>query len=31
MTPERWREIKDVLHEALDLALNDRPAFLDHA
>jgi hypothetical protein len=31
MTPERWQHIKDVLHEAMDLAPAQRAAFLDQA
>jgi eukaryotic-like serine/threonine-protein kinase len=30
MTPERWQQIRDVLQEALELAPDQRPAFLDH-
>ena len=29
MTPERWRVVKDVLHQAMDLAPGKRSAFLD--
>jgi non-specific serine/threonine protein kinase len=31
MTPERWRQIKDVLHGALDLSPEQRTEFLDRA
>ena len=31
MTPERWREIREVLHEALELELQERSAYLDRA
>src|SRR5216684_1689446 len=31
MTPERWQQVKDVLHGAMELAPEQRPAFLDHA
>ena len=31
MTPERWQEIEKVYHSALDLAENERPAFLEKA
>jgi eukaryotic-like serine/threonine-protein kinase len=31
MTPERWQEIRDVLERALELAPDQRPAFLDQA
>jgi len=31
MTPERWQRVKEVLHEALELAPDKRPAFLDQA
>ena len=31
MTPERWLQVKGVLHEALDRAPADRAAFLDEA
>jgi serine/threonine protein kinase len=31
MTPERWQEIRDVLHQALNLAPGERSAFLDDA
>jgi serine/threonine protein kinase/Tol biopolymer transport system component len=31
MTPERWQQIQDVLEEALQLAPDQRPAFLDQA
>jgi hypothetical protein len=31
MTPERWQKVKDVLHGALELAPEQRPAFLDDA
>ena len=29
MTPERWQQVKEVLHGALELAPEQRPAFLD--
>jgi hypothetical protein len=29
MTPERWRQIEKVYHSALELAENERPAFLE--
>src|SRR5262249_25171200 len=29
MTPERWQELSNVLYRALELAPEDRPAFLD--
>lgn len=29
MTPERWQRIKDLLQQAMDLAPEERPAFLD--
>ena len=29
MTPERWQKLSNVLHQALELAPEDRPAFLD--
>ena len=31
MTPERWQQVKEVLQGALDLAPEQRPAFLDQA
>jgi len=31
MTPERWQEIRDVLEKALELAPDERSAFLDRA
>ena len=31
MTPERWQKVKAVLQEALELAVEQRPAFLDRA
>lgn len=31
MTPERWEQIRDVLEKALELAPNERSAFLDEA
>jgi eukaryotic-like serine/threonine-protein kinase len=31
MTPERWQEIKGVLHQALELKPGDRAAFLDRS
>ena len=31
MTPERWNQVKCVLQEALELAPEQRPAFLDRA
>jgi serine/threonine protein kinase len=31
MTPERWRQIEDVLQSALDRPPEDRPSFVDHA
>ncbi len=31
MTPERWQQIRDVLEKALDLAPNERSAFLEQA
>ena len=31
MTPERWREIREVLHEALEIELEERSAYLDRA
>jgi eukaryotic-like serine/threonine-protein kinase len=31
MTPERWREVREVLHEALELAPPERSAYLDRA
>jgi len=31
LTPDRWRRIKEVLGDALELPLEDRPAFLDSA
>jgi hypothetical protein len=29
MTPERWQQIRDVLEEALELAPEQRPAFVE--
>src|SRR5262249_23530512 len=29
MDPERWRQIKDVLHHAVELAPRERAAYLD--
>ena len=29
MTPERWEQIRDVLEKALELAPEERSAFLD--
>ena len=29
MTPERWQQVREVLEGALDLAPEQRPAFLD--
>ena len=31
MTPERWEQIRDVLEKALELAPEERSAFLDGA
>src|SRR5215831_728912 len=31
MTPERWQQVKEVLDGALELAPEQRPAFLDQA
>ena len=31
MTPERWEQVREVLHEALQLAPEQRPAFLHRA
>ena len=31
MTPERWQQVKEVLHGALELAPEQRSAFLDNA
>ena len=31
MTPERWQELSNVLYQALELAPEHRPAFLDRA
>ena len=31
MTPERWHRIKELFESALERALDERPAFLDHA
>src|SRR5215470_6803473 len=31
MTPERWQQVKEVLHGVLELAPEKRPAFLDQA
>jgi len=30
MTPERWQEVKDLLHQALALKPGERAGFLDH-
>src|SRR5262245_8823655 len=29
MMPERWQEVKELLHQAIELAPDERPAFLD--
>jgi serine/threonine protein kinase/tetratricopeptide (TPR) repeat protein len=31
MTPERWQQVEKVYHSALELAENERPAFLEKA
>src|SRR5215472_2509671 len=31
MTPERWQQVKGVMQEALEIAPEQRPAFLDRA
>jgi Tol biopolymer transport system component/serine/threonine protein kinase len=31
MTPERWQQIEKIYHSALELAENERPAFLEKA
>src|SRR5262245_57275196 len=31
MMPERWQEVKELLHQAIELAPDERPAFLDRA
>jgi eukaryotic-like serine/threonine-protein kinase len=31
MTPEHWERVREVLHQALELAPEQRPAFLDQA
>jgi len=31
MTPERWRQIREVLHQAVELAPEERSAYLDRA
>ena len=31
MTPERWQQVREVLHGALELAPEQRPAFLEQA
>jgi eukaryotic-like serine/threonine-protein kinase len=31
MTPERWQQVKGVLHQALEIAPDERSAFLDSA
>ncbi len=31
MTPERWQEIKELLHQAQQLAPDERSAFLEHS
>ena len=31
MTPERWQEVKRLLNLALELAPDERPAYLDGA
>jgi serine/threonine protein kinase len=30
MTPERWQQVRDGLHEAMQLKPEERPAYLDH-
>jgi eukaryotic-like serine/threonine-protein kinase len=30
MTPERWQQIRDLLHSAMQLEPKERPAYLDH-
>ena len=30
MTPERWQQVRDVLHEAMQLKPEERHAYLDH-
>lgn len=31
MTPERWQQVKDILHQALELKREERSGFLDRA
>ena len=31
MIPERWQQVKDVLHEALQIPAGQRTSFLDNA
>lgn len=31
MTPERWKQVRDILEAVLDAAANERAALLDHA
>ena len=31
MTPERWQQVREVLHQALELAPDRRPSFLEQA
>ena len=31
MTPERWQQVKGILHDAMQIAPEDRPAFLGQA
>jgi eukaryotic-like serine/threonine-protein kinase len=31
MTPDRWQQIEKVYHSALELAKNERPAFVEKA
>lgn len=31
MTPERWRQVRDIFHAALDRAVGERSAFLEGA
>ena len=31
MTPERWKKIADLYHEALEVELSQRSAFVDRA
>jgi eukaryotic-like serine/threonine-protein kinase len=31
MTPERWQQVREVLHQALELAPEHRPSFLEQA